>query len=312
MSGSAILTELQTQPVLIFMIDELQSLVATLSQRNPPQHVRMIAENIKMAYSSADNEQWVAAAYADRAKRIEINQPHLVLMGTGTPKSFWINLNEELLTSGFMGRCLLFEADAAVDEAENDWRDPDPESGMIKNVRRWCEYQPGGNLGSENPKPDVVAYSTEAEDRLKIHRREIRTRARGEDEVTQAMWSRSGQKTCQLALIYAASRCGPTPELRVELQDIDRAVMLSNHSTRRMVWHAQNPYGGEYGQTADRVATKIPQEWTARSEVTRATYRLCTGRQQREQILKDLIEGDVIEFRTVGTAGREREEFRRI
>lgn len=310
MSGTAILSELEHQPVIAIMLDEVHSLMTSLAQRNPPRHLTLIAENIKTAYTSADNDHWIPGSYADRNKRIVINQPHLVMYATGTSTAYWSAMTDDLMINGFMGRMLMFESDPEAEETGNPWRNPDPESEMVMTIKRWLAWNPGGNLADENPDPIVVPYSKMAEYRMRQHCTTIRDRCKGEEDAEHAMWARTGQKTLQLAMLYAASRCGPGT-LQIEIEDVDRAIMLSNWSTRRVIWNTENPSAGEYGQIADLVLRKIPRSWTTKSEITRMTYRICP-RQQREQVFKDHVESGEIEIRQVGEGRNQRTEFRRV
>lgn len=301
-SSSAILSELNAQPACLLMLDEVQGLFGAITKRRAGNHVESIPDVIKSAYSSASNEMWKPAGYADRKNNVVINQPHLVTYCTGVPDAFWDAVDYEMMTTGLMGRMLLFEHLGYPDMEDPEPIEPTEE--LLARIKQWCEYQPGGNLDTENPQAELVPIGESANDRLKQHFRDIRTRLPDDRDLSRAIWSRSGEKASQLALLAAASRSEPGSGFQVTLADAELAIRLSNWCTRRMVYCAENKtLDSEYGKLSAKILERIPTEWTSKRTITRRTMKLC-DRSQRDRIIYDLIESGAVEMEQEETTGR--------
>lgn len=204
-SSAGLVSAIADQPSILFQLDEIGRLLATIKNPGKQAHPYNIATVLMQIYGASDS-LWIGDAYADTKKVRRVNQPHAVIYGTSVPDSFWGSLTAENVSDGLLGRIMPFEsADGYVDAVQPQQIEPPPE--LIDSIRSWLPFAPGGNLSTENPQPLVVPYSHAARERFDDHMAAICDRRKHEDQQTAALWSRSAGKAGKLALIFAASRC---------------------------------------------------------------------------------------------------------
>ena len=300
-SAAGIVSWLKTFPASLIQPDEFQATIESACHgRNSP-HLKHIPEVLKEAYSSESDRAWKPTGLADRKMNIEINQPHLVLHATGVGERFWEACSLELATDGAIGRMLLLEiGDEVVMPAECDATvKPSPE--LIDKIVWWRKKTGDGNLFDINPEPIVIAESAEAAARRDEHWKAIRTRQQGERSIRAALWSRAGQRSAQLALLFAASRQTGCESMTIERCDWDLAIRINNWSTRKLVWHCEEHMAESgYQKLVNRILDAIPTTGITQSEFTNRTYKM-GDRPTRKRILDDLIEARRVEVREVKT-----------
>lgn len=226
---------------ILFQLDEIGRLFQTLKNPGKSPHLYNIASVLMQLYSSSDTK-WISDAYADIDKTKSINQPHAVIYGTSCPEDFWESLTSGNVKDGLVGRLLPFEA-GRVMPVQSLPKKALPNQNLIDDIKFWIDYdkspQQGQNLFNMFPNVIQASYTPAAEGRLQKHINEIAKKMRHEDEQIAALWARAGEKTSKLALIFAASRCVQTTAITVDLQDVDRAIALSNYLTRSIIYRIE-------------------------------------------------------------------------
>jgi hypothetical protein len=300
-SSAGLVSSVAAQPAILFQLDEIGRLLSTMKNPGKQPHLYNIGTVLLQLYSSADS-LWIADAYADQKKTKRINQPHACIYGTTVPGAFWDNLTADNVSEGLLGRLMTFEASSGYVPMAQPQAEPVPE-GILERVRSWLEFgESPGNLGAENPTPMVVSYSAAAKRRMDEHLAGICHRRTTEDETRAAVWSRSGEKSAKLALIFACSRATPSVAPRVELEDVDCAIRISNWLTRRMLRKAfEHVAENETESRSKKVLRLITSELT-QTELTRRTQWL--RRKERDEILAELQACGYIQIEQKETGGR--------
>ena len=293
-SAAGLIRELMGHPAKLFQLDELSRYLATMrsAQRSP--HLHGIPTKLMQLYTSS-GRLWRGDAYAD-GRQNEIDEPHCVVFGTSTPEGFWQSLDPENLKDGFVGRLIVFEG-GKTKMQESCKQLPIPE-GIVETAKFWHRFEgQGGNL---KPKPYVATYAEDAKERLLGHLRAIDKQRQTEDVIESAVWGRAGEKTTKLALLFAASRLTP-PSLRIELQDVDRGIALSNWSTRRLLAESGLYVASNETESNHLRILRIIKEagGISKSGLTRKTQWL--KRRERDEIVSSLLESDQIEISEIVT-----------
>lgn len=284
----------------LFQIDEIGHLLATMKNPGKAAHLFNIGTVLMQMYSSSDTV-WIGDAYADPSKTPKINQPHAVVYGTCTPEGFWTSLSADNVANGLLGRMLVFEAPGRVPHRRaNKEAIPDK---LLKPVKWWCELNPGG-IDKSMMVPLTARHSAEAVRRYEDHLGAISERQAEEPENRAALWSRAGEKTAKLALIFACSRQARSEEIEISLDDVNRAVQIVNWLTRRMLKQAYDYVASNFIEDNKKRLLRVISKKMTLSELTRRTQWLRS--KERIEILSELQESEVITITDEQTKGRNR------
>lgn len=302
-SSAGLITTLDKSPACLLQLDEIGRTIG-YTQNPMAQHMQKVAGYLLKLYSSA-NSIMIGDAYADSKKTKTLYSPHCVVYGTSVPGKFWGSLTTENVGEGLVGRMLVFDSFQGVDVLPRDPENPELPASIVERVKWWIEYAPGkGNaVTKDNPVPQMLVYDDAARERFASHRLEIAKRRRDdENSEVSTLWSRTAEKTAKLALIFACSRAECEPPKSIELQDVDRAIALSNWITRMMAAKVESHVSeSKYEAFLKKVLRAIGTGCT-QSELTRRTQWL--DRKTREAILSDLRDCGRIELTAVETATR--------
>jgi hypothetical protein len=310
-SHAGIISQLASSQSSLLQPDEFHTTIDSACHgRNAP-HLKHIPEILKEAYSSAVTPLWKPSGYGDRKFNVEIDQPHLVLHATGVGSEFWEACTQELVTGGVIGRMILFEvgnsyakpADISVEE---------PSHQIVNGLTWWRDYHGDGNLFAVHPRPVIIEEDADARSRLFGHMETIREKQIDEANIRSALWARSGQKTGQLALIFAASRQTGQKTMTIAKQDVDLAIRLNNWSTRKLAWHCEaHMADSQYRKLVNRLIGVITKNGITKSEWTRKTYGLAE-RNTREKILTDALEAGHVQMVEIKTKTKTKNLLKRV
>lgn len=293
-SSAGMVAFVQSQPAILFQLDEIGRLLETMRDPKRAPHLFKIG-SVLMQLESNSHCLWVGDAYANQKQTPTINQPHACLYGTTIPRGFWESLTEENVSEGLLGRMLVFEAGSRY----VDIGTPEsmlPGSEILDPVRWWSEYQPGGNLAGESngtPQPITAVYKPDATSRISGHFAEICRRRNSEDDTRAALWSRTTGKTAKLALLLACSREVVGPLITIQLDDVERAIAISNWLTRRMIYQAYRHVSRNEREGNHKRVLRLLTNGLTKSELTRKTQWL--SRRDRDEIVNELIECGEVE-----------------
>lgn len=307
-SSAGLVGSVADQPSILFQLDEIGRLLATLKNPGKAAHLYNIATVLMALYSSSDSV-WIGDAYADAKKIRKIDQPHAVMYGTSVAESFWGSLNAENVSDGLLGRIMAFESAAGYVDPQTPESITLPDS-IVERVRWWLRFEPGGDLSSVHPQPKEANYTPAAKERFDGHMRAIAARRKQDDPQVAAIWSRSAGKAGKLALIFAASRfTGGDSLMQVEFQDVDLAIALSNYLTRRTLEQVADHVSDNEQESRNKRILRMLDTPMTRSQLTRKTQWL--KQRERQEILIDLIEAGLVESIETDTGGRPLVVFQR-
>lgn len=309
-SSAGIVSTVCDHPAVLFQLDEIAKLLQAMKNGKYAPHLANVGAVLIVLESSA-NTIWVGDAYADAKRTKRINQPHACVYGTSVPEDFWTSLSADDIKNGLIGRMMLFESSVPYPDFQKPEKLPLP-SGLVDQVRWWLQFAPGGNLNQEHPQPLQATESNEAAKRLHDHFQAIAERRVDEAGESAALWSRSGGRAQKLALLFACSRSVGCPTIRIELEDVERAIRLSNWMTRRMLYQASEYIAAnEIEDNLKKVLRAIPSVGgISQNELTRRTQWL--RKREREEIIFTLMEGKMLTSWQEETGGKPKKMLRRV
>ena len=199
---------------------------------------------------------------------------------------------------------MLFENRGYVDPVPLGELSAIPES-IYRDVEWWFScFSHRDLLFWGNPAPAIVPHTTEAKERFAAHELEISQKRKRETPVRAALWSGTAEITAKLGLLFACSRS--RNPLQIELQDVDRAVKLSNWLTRRKVeLSGDNVAENQIEQSSKRIFRIVKAagaRGVTKNQLSRKTQWM--KKRERDEILTDLVSNRTIFMEQRETDGR--------
>ncbi|MCC9603530.1 DUF3987 domain-containing protein [Stieleria sp. JC731] len=298
-SHAGIVSVLGEQPSQLFQLDEVGRLLQTMKNPSRATHLYNIASVLMHLYSSS-GQTWVGDAYADTSKTKTIHQPHAVIYGTTVAESFWGSLTAENVSDGLLGRLMPFESTEGYVEPKSPER-IEPLGTLVDAIKWWVDQRPP--LNEESCEPSIVAVHTqEARKRFEDHMREIHNKHRDEDEQARALWSRAPGRAGKLALLFAISRQPETNCISIEVEDVDRAIAISNWLTRRVQKKVFDHVVENETEERTKRVLRMLDEPVTRTQLSRRTQWL--KKREREEVLDTLFESGQVVFWEVLYGGK--------
>jgi hypothetical protein len=307
-SGHGIESQLRAHPCRLFQLDEIGDLLKSIKKERGSGHMEAILQKIKMLMTSA-HQVYSNSATSDIKAFFTINQPHLVIFGTATPEKFWNNLSVESIEDGFMGRLLPLEVVGYGDT--QDPQDIEIPPSIIEQARAWSAFAPGGSLAAINPYPAVYDMTDEATERHRKYCRDIDKKIPkdGTHKQTDGLWKRARGRAASLALLFAASRVGPTESGQIDLCDVELAIKVINWITRKTIYKVLTQvHENQFEHNCNRVLEIIRKGQIDRSALSQKTRWLKLN--ERKEILQTLQDRGDISAIEVETKTNTRLEFR--
>lgn len=303
-SSAGLLRAVKDHPSILFQIDEIGRMVVTMRDGANP-HLYKIGGELLKLYSSS-NTTYKGEAHADKKHDITIPYPCVTLYGTHTPQLFDA-VTMENVNEGLLGRFMLFEGRGFVDSRDDVVEVPPP-TEIVEWVKRWEAFKPLATLPDTHGSPSILSYTDDAQRRFRSHVKAIEEKRRRDNEGAAILWSRTAEKTAKLALLFAASRkVDPaTDTMTITVEDVDLAVKVSNWTTRKMIFNVAERVSDNRTEALSKKVLRFfgsdPSKPTHHRAFTRA-FRAVEGR-VRDDILKTLIDGGLLEWTKVKTSGR--------
>ncbi len=304
-SDAAIETQLEAQPVTLFLWDEIGHLFKTLQQDKNNSAQQRILPLLMRLYSSA-SETVMGKAYAGHAGKL-FDQPHLSIYGTGVPGRFMGGITADQLSDGFLARLLVFTSltrpmpDIRKGKMKTQPVPPD----LVERVRALWELtvsppQDAGNVAAETRAHQVTIVETpEAEAwfeafSVECHKRLISP----QDKDKNALWGKAAENARKLAMICAVGdyRNGEWGT-EIELCHAEWASMVVTKIINDfLTLIGDNMAETQFERDKLHVLKVIEQggpEGVRKRDVTRFTRRMLPT--MREAAIRDLVEsGEVV------------------
>jgi len=292
-SGHGIESQLRLHPSKVFHLDEIGDLLKAIKKDQGGFKESVLAK-IKILMTSS-HQTYSNSATADAKMFFTIDQPHLVIFGTATPEKFWNNISTDSIEDGFMGRVFPLEV-VGYGETQEPSVASIPES-ILEQAKAWAEFVPStGNLASENPIPVVYEMSAAANARHYSYCREIDSKIPkdGTHKPTDGLWKRARGRAATLALLFAASRCGPSVNGTIEKIDVDLAIKITNWITRRTIYKictqvSENIFESNCNRMLDLLKKHGECDRTKLSQIARWLKP-----KERREVLEQLLERNTV------------------
>lgn len=232
-SGNGLLSMINTKPCGIWVCDEFGKTLESLLDKRSNQHLKQIATHLLKLYGKASTN-YGGAAHSAGAKN-HTKQPHLCVLGLTTPKVF-STITADQVDDGLFGRLAFFVCQDRPKMVIS--KQEPPSEVLVEQVKKWIQWEPKGGNIADAPRPVLLAMTAEAFERWTDHSGKIREKMDSEGELRAGVWCRTAARTMKLAMVHRAARLREDPGttewslIKVEKQDIEWAVLLSNFLTR--------------------------------------------------------------------------------
>jgi len=249
-SGEGIQDALARSSKMLFQNDEMDGVLRQINLDRDGG--RESIPNILLTLYTSAGDFYPLRVKANQKEAGYVDQPHLTLFGTATPKYFYESLSQRMLTNGFFARLNIIDVGKrGKGQTPGSARDLPDE--ILDTAKWWADFHPGnGNFMAVHPKPLRVPLTPEAETAITDLR--LQTEVEYDkaddagDEVARAAWSRTCEHAKKLALIYAVSENHMQP--KITLDAVRWASEFSLHQTRRQLYLAsvhvaENPFHKE-------------------------------------------------------------------
>ena len=261
-SGEGIQDALVRSNAMLFQNDEMDGVLRQINQDR--ENKRESIPNIMLTLYTSASDIYPIRVKAAQKEAIHIDQPHLTLFGTATPKFFYESLSQRMLTNGLFARMMIVDiGKRGRGQVPGSPRElPD---SILQTARWWDEFCPGqrksGNLYEVHPEPRVVPFTPEAEQAVERLQRmgenEYDLADAANDEIGKAAWARTCENAKKLALLYACSENHEDPV--IGLPAVEWATAFAMHQTRRQLYLAatyvaENPFHAECLKLTRRLA----------------------------------------------------------
>lgn len=234
-SSAGLVTSMQEKLAALFQLDEIGRLLATTGNPLANSHLYHIVTELLKFYTSADSI-YLGNAYGDSEKNKTIVQPCAVVYGTTVPEPLYAAFNPDSVSSGWLGRVMVFEAPEKRPEKQTPSAIQPPDS-VVEFARQWFNFVPGGNLGGTHPDPHCVECDSDAETKMQEFDRYADAEADKAGAIIGCLWARATEKVRKLALIHSASRSAPGCS-RIDAEAATWASELTDYLTRRLCYIA--------------------------------------------------------------------------
>ncbi|WP_419187821.1 bifunctional DNA primase/polymerase [Stieleria bergensis] len=312
-SGEGIQDALVRSGRMLFQNDEMDGVLRQINLDRD--NARESIPNILLTLYTSAGDVYPIRVKANQKDAIYVDQPHLTLFGTATPKYFYESLSRRMLTNGFFARLNIIDV-GKRGKGQTPGSARDLPDSILETAKWWADFTPnGGNFMTVHPKPAVVEFTTDAD----VAIAELREQTEVEydkaddagDEVARAAWSRTCEHAKKLALIYACSENHLDP--KITLAAVRWASEFALHQTRRQLYLAsvhvaENPFHKECLKFT-KLLLERPENQMARRELMRA-MRLKS--QEFDQVVLTLLQQDDIEAITIETKTRPAQGYRLI
>lgn len=239
-SGEGIQDAMFITPSMLFQNDEIDGMLISLNKSRDARFESLMGTMLTMSTSSGS--MYPMRRKAGKQSAGVIDQPHLTIFGTATPKYYYESLSERMLCNGFFARMIVVDIGYRGKGKDAGLVDSMPKR-ILETAKWWDSFVPGqqrGNLLGFHPIPQIVTATQDAQEVLNQFRynadEEYAKSEADNNESAKTIWGRANENARKLALIYACSENHPSPE--ISQAAALWAVDFVDHQIRRMLYLA--------------------------------------------------------------------------
>lgn len=300
-SGEGLVSTLAAAGPSLFQLDEAGELFSEVGQKTNPVAQRT-AKFLKEAYSKA-GKPWKPNARADASNNIEIEYPYASLYFTTTSQRWWNSFPAEGVADGLLGRCLIFEAPGYAEVSEKDYKPPKASDKLLQLADAWVDPEKMLDEKLNNWSPVQWSLSPEASEMIRKYMNKIAKIAHDDEHggsESDAIWMRSRDRICKVALLIAASQKGPSGDCIVDDWHMELAIDIVKATNYRVLHRLDTELASTEEQ---KIKLKIIKALEKNGMLKKGSmYRKgvrCDAK-MRDQALKALVEEGEIEHRADG------------
>ncbi|MBB3205089.1 hypothetical protein FHS27_000856 [Rhodopirellula rubra] len=312
-SGEGIQDALARSSRMLFQNDEMDGVLRQINLDRDSS--RESIPNILLTLYTSAGDFYPLRVKANQKEAGHVDQPHLTLYGTATPKYFYESLSQRMLTNGFFARLNIIDVGKrGKGQTPGSARDLPEE--ILETAKWWADFNPGGgNFMTVHPRPLRVAFTPDAEAAINALREQTEAEYdkadEAGDEVARAAWSRTCEHAKKLSLIYAVSENHLQPQITIEA--VRWASEFSLHQTRRQLYLAsvhvaENPFHKECLKFKQRLSERdghvMPRRELMRSMTLKAN--------DFDQVVQTLMQQEEIEPVTIATKTKPANGYRLV
>lgn len=278
----------------------------------------VITESLKV-FSNANNRSYLPRVVAQDAKESNnvtgIDRPSLTIFATGNPKEFFDATSETLLRNGYIARFTVIHGRAYSEKKETSYDDALKERpfevprDIQRIVRQWADVE-----ASTEEEPFVVSFTKSAYDAFKYFDAELEGKIReyslsGKTGVESL--ARFSEKIWKYALLFACSKVGGDPCLKVDEKSMELAALLAKYEIAVFDHYKDQLGGNDLTRFSEEVlewARNQPGKFFSKSQFTRRFQRR-GGTREREEVLTTLLEAEYLTDVWIETGGRRKKGF---
>ncbi len=311
-SDAAIATQLELQPVTLFLWDEIGHLLGTIQRDKNNSAAQKILPMLMMLYSSA-SETVIGKAYAGNPGKV-FDQPHLSIYGTGVPGRFISGISAEQLSDGFLSRLLVFISLSRPmpDTRKGKMKTQPVPPELVEKVRALWNLavpapQEAGNVEAQTRAHQATIIETpEAEARLDAFARECHAKLISpQDKDKNSLWGKAAENARKLAMVCAVGdhkegQWGGEIELRHAEWACGVVRRIVEDFLKLVTEHMAETQFERDKLFVLRVIERGGAIGVRKNQITRATHRMLPN--VREMAIRDLLESGEVVMQTEGKA----------
>lgn len=251
-----------------------------------------------MTLFTSSNQDHLGKIFSDKTKQHAASKPYLCIYGTTVKENFWSAITSENVTDGLIARFVIIES--PNHSKLRDVPKPKIPASILETVQKWVDFVPPCNIGTIGdvfPEEMVVEYSAEARRRYKDFTSKVDDKSELEEGCVAALWDRSAEKVRKFALLFACSRIGPTCNIEVSIDDMNRAISFVNWANRSMLKSIEvnvsdTDYERNLKWVRNIIAGMMTEEGIRRRDLNKKIEKL--NNSQRDDILKTMCQNEEI------------------
>lgn len=278
----------------------------------------VITESLKV-FSNANNRSYLPRVVAQDAKESNnvtgIDRPSLTIFATGNPKEFFDATSETLLRNGYIARFTVIHGRTYSEKKETSYDDALKERpfevprDIQRIVRQWADVE-----ASTEEEPFIAGFTKGAYDAFKNFDAELEGKIReyslsGKTGVESL--ARFSEKIWKYALLFACSKVGGDPCLKVDEKSMELAALLAKYEIAVFDHYKDQLGGNDLTRFSEEVlewARSQPGKFFSKSQFTRRFQRR-GGTREREEVLTTLLEAEYLTDVWIETGGRRKKGF---
>lgn len=318
-SGAGLVSAVEAQPSILFVIDEFGQMLRSIADRNRgSNHLTQILDYLTKFFSYAGGT-YRGQEYAnkkDRPRTVIVN-PNVCLLGLTTPEPLWDSLNSGSIEDGSLARFLIFTArESYAKRNKTPALASDIPPRLLDGLKAIAGATAGGNIADlslASPTPRVVPYAPGVEamvDALEDDK-DVKLRAFESDgrDHLNAVIGRTVEHALKLALVSAISANPINPVIRQ--RDLEWGWTVATYNADHIIEEAESRIANNEtermtNKLLDQI-TKAGRKGISMSQLTHKSRWLKA--RERQEILDTLQIAGLIQIEKVQSDGAGRPSY---